>query len=60
MVDLHRAIEHVLARRQRRSARPIRQAVGWLTPRASARRTDDKPSSDCNISHIALQPKTQR
>lgn len=32
----------------------IRQAVGWLTPSASARRTDDKPLSDCSNSHIAL------
>ncbi|MNL57381.1 hypothetical protein D3C87_1809380 [compost metagenome] len=36
----------------RRSACPIRQAVGWLTPRASARRTEDKPLSDCSISHM--------
>ena len=37
-----------------RKACPIRQAVGWLTPNASANRTDDMPLSDCNISHKAL------
>jgi hypothetical protein len=27
---------------------------GWLTPSVSARRTEDKPLSDCSNSHIAL------
>ena len=32
----------------------MRQAVGWLTPSASARRIEDSPLSDCRISHNAL------
>jgi len=43
MVDLHRAIEHVLSRRhetQRVSHPP------------GPRRTEDKPLSDCSISHM--------
>jgi hypothetical protein len=32
----------------------MRQAVGWLTPSASAKRMDDSPLSDCRISHSAL------
>ncbi len=42
----------------RRRAWPIRQAADWLTPSVSARRTEDKPLSDCSNSHIA-QPGTQ-
>ena len=37
-----------------RTAWPIRQAVGWLTPSASARRGEDSPLSDCKMSHIAV------
>jgi hypothetical protein len=29
----------------------MRQAVGWLTPIASDRRTEDIPLSDCRMSH---------
>jgi hypothetical protein len=29
----------------------MRQAVGWLTPIASARRTEEMPLSDCRMSH---------
>ena len=29
----------------------MRQAVGWLTPSASARRTEEMPLLDCSISH---------
>lgn len=32
----------------------MRQAVGWLTPRASAKRTDEIPLSDCRINHRPL------
>jgi hypothetical protein len=28
----------------------MRQAVGWLTPSASARRIDEMPLSDCSVS----------
>ena len=28
----------------------MRQAVGWLTPTASARRTEEIPLSDCKMS----------
>jgi len=29
----------------------MRQAVGWLTPRASAKRIEEMPLSDCSINH---------
>ena len=29
----------------------MRHAVGWLTPIASANRTEEIPSSDCRINH---------
>ena len=29
----------------------MRQAVGWLTPIASAKRTEEIPLSDCRTSH---------
>ena len=29
----------------------MRQAVGWLTPSASASRGDDTPLSDCRMNH---------
>jgi hypothetical protein len=33
----------------------MRQAVGWLTPSASARRIEDSPLSDCRIGYDALR-----
>ena len=29
----------------------MRQALGWLTPIASAKRTEEMPLSDCRMSH---------
>ena len=46
MVNLYRALSILSRATMRRSARPIRQAAGWLTLSVSARRTEDKPLSD--------------
>jgi hypothetical protein len=53
-VDLHNTIQSLLAADHQ--AQGMRQAVGWLTPSASANRMDEMPLSDCSISH---RPESQ-
>jgi hypothetical protein len=49
-INLDGAIERLFAGQYLPQNLPMRQAVGWLTPIASARRTAEMPLSDCRMS----------